>query len=91
MRPVYLQRGAKLVAQREDVGRHNAVDKIVGWALLEGRLPLSEYVLMMRGRGGFEIVQKEGWQACRWLLPYRRLRAWRCGLRGSFGLPWSDF
>lgn len=48
----------KLVVLREDVGRHNAVDKIVGWALREKRLPLSKYALMVSGRGGFEIIQK---------------------------------
>jgi FdhD protein len=48
----------ELLCAREDIGRHNAVDKVVGWALRAGRLPLGDAILVVSGRLGYEIAQK---------------------------------
>jgi FdhD protein len=54
----------ELLCVREDVGRHNAMDKVLGWALGEGRLPLADLLLCVSGRLSFELVQKASVAGC---------------------------
>jgi FdhD protein len=54
----------ELLCLREDVGRHNAMDKVVGWAFRKGRLPLARSILCVSGRLSFELVQKAAVAGC---------------------------
>jgi FdhD protein len=75
----------ELLEVREDIGRHNAVDKIVDWAVQQKRLPLSEHILLVSGRGGFELAQKAIAAGIPIMASVSAPSALRLGCRGSSG------
>jgi len=74
---------------REDIGRHNAVDKVLGHRLRADRAPVDDRILLVSSRAGFEIVQKAVWRGFPWWRPWARPAAWRWIWPGRWAWCWS--